>query len=727
MAALLIGTLLVTLAALASCDTPPNVVIDDADPRIQYTGTWIRNPDADPMKLNYDGTLSLSNTPHSNATLTFEGAIQVAVVGSFPLIGTHAMKSQYTIDGTNLTQYWPPNTVVRPIHQQRFFLSEMLSTDKHTLVITNAGEAFYLDYIRLYFPQSSSSLQPSSTPAPSHTPSTSPSQKAPTAQAPSTEDTLAPPPASATLARTPPSDSAPLAAQPSLYPTSDTLVIATFVAFAVCDDPTIMVDDTDGRIQYSSSWLRNTIPDPTEKNYGGTSSFTNISQSTATLAFEGVLQLSVWGAFPVVGAFKMASQYSIDGSNTTTFTPLSTVSQPGYRQRFFLSPFFSPDKHTLTITNLGENFYLDYILLHVVPSAPGMTFIPGPIPLPPVQDSSPALASDQSTSRESDSSSTSLPHTTSDTTLPQSTPTETQQSRTSSTSPPFTSSDHDPDTSSFLSETRIESSPAQTSLALSSMSSSTSSIASVAPIIAEEQRSGGLTTGAYIAVAVGGAAVLLCLLVGLWLWYRWRQRQTNMSQTQKKITPFDSGLTSLAEDSKGIMISGGIEYNNSTSTLIHGSAPPYEAAVDLRSEESRGRRVTLGGGYVSGIDRALHEMGEHTATPTAETVGYNSLPFSNGSPLVLSERDSTGIQHGYHDGGSSPLIASPAQASKQRGIPFGAPEYTPTVDAPRRRSVDGGVRIAGGPARRGGVDLDAFEVRSAASTLPPLYEQYSSS
>ena len=66
-----------------------------------------------------------------------------------------------------------------------------------------------------------------------------------------------------------------------------TLVIATFVAFALCDDPTIMVDDTDGRIQYSSSWLRNTIADPTEKNYGGTSSFTNISQSTATLAFEG--------------------------------------------------------------------------------------------------------------------------------------------------------------------------------------------------------------------------------------------------------------------------------------------------------------------------------------------------------------------------------------------------------------------------------------------------------
>ena len=73
MVALLIGAFLVTLVALASCDTPPNVVIDDADPRIQYTGTWIRNPEADPMKLNYAGTLSLSNTPHSNATLTFEG------------------------------------------------------------------------------------------------------------------------------------------------------------------------------------------------------------------------------------------------------------------------------------------------------------------------------------------------------------------------------------------------------------------------------------------------------------------------------------------------------------------------------------------------------------------------------------------------------------------------------------------------------------------------------
>ena len=67
MVALLIGALLVTLVALASCDTPPKVVIDDADPRIpKYIGTWIRNPDADPMKLN-------GGTPHSNATLTFEG------------------------------------------------------------------------------------------------------------------------------------------------------------------------------------------------------------------------------------------------------------------------------------------------------------------------------------------------------------------------------------------------------------------------------------------------------------------------------------------------------------------------------------------------------------------------------------------------------------------------------------------------------------------------------
>ncbi|KAI0708511.1 hypothetical protein C8Q76DRAFT_119930 [Earliella scabrosa] len=233
----------------------------------------------------------------------------------------------------------------------------------------------------------------------------------------------------------------------------------------------------------------------------------------------------------------MASQYSIDGSNTTTFTPLSTVSQPGYRQLFFLSQFFSPEKHTLTITNLGENFYLDYILLHVVPSVPGMTFIPGPIPLSPVQDSSPTP--DQSTSREDSSTrSTFPPSIPPSTPPPQETPTETQQSRTSSTSLSLISLDH----SSFLSETRVESRPWETSASSSSMLpvSSTSSVDSATtPVVAAGQRSGGLTTGAYIAVAVGGAAVLLCLLVGAWLWYRQRQGQT---QRQKNITPFGTSV-----------------------------------------------------------------------------------------------------------------------------------------------------------------------------------------
>ena len=283
-----------------------------------------------------------------------------------------------------------------------------------------------------------------------------------------------------------------------------TLVVATLVAYAVSDDPAIIVDDADGRIQYSSSWLP--VSAPLQNNYGGTLSFTNFSNSTATISFDGgespqpthrptyklivytesVIQLSVWGAFPVVGTFNMASQYNINGNSTitSTFTPMSTVSKPKYRQRFFLSPFMSPDRQTLTITNLGENFYLDHIILHLVRSPatdePRSTL---PTPLHPVQNSS---------------------HT---------------------SKPP--ASEGSPTTASAPSDT---SQP-------SALSSTSSGAEATQPVTAV-QTSNGLTTGAYIAVAIGGSALLLCMLAGALSWGRRRRRQAITPQPQMNINPY---------------------------------------------------------------------------------------------------------------------------------------------------------------------------------------------
>ncbi len=69
------------------------------------------------------------------------------------------MHSAYSIDGTGVTQYEPPGVVGRPAYHQQFFNSNTLSTGTHKLVISNLGQAYYLDYIQLILPAA-----PSSTP-----------------------------------------------------------------------------------------------------------------------------------------------------------------------------------------------------------------------------------------------------------------------------------------------------------------------------------------------------------------------------------------------------------------------------------------------------------------------------------------------------------------------------------------------------------------------------------
>ena len=64
-----IVTALVTLAA---CDDLLYTV-DDADPRIQYNGPWIKNPIDDPKHVNSMGTLSLTNVSQTTATFVFHG------------------------------------------------------------------------------------------------------------------------------------------------------------------------------------------------------------------------------------------------------------------------------------------------------------------------------------------------------------------------------------------------------------------------------------------------------------------------------------------------------------------------------------------------------------------------------------------------------------------------------------------------------------------------------
>ena len=68
-----------------------------------------------------------------------------------------------------------------------------------------------------------------------------------------------------------------------------TVITALAAAVAAANPPVVnpIIDDSDSRILYTGSWVKNPIDDPENFNYAGSLSFTNISTATATFSFEG--------------------------------------------------------------------------------------------------------------------------------------------------------------------------------------------------------------------------------------------------------------------------------------------------------------------------------------------------------------------------------------------------------------------------------------------------------
>ncbi|KAI0767849.1 hypothetical protein C8Q74DRAFT_1204547, partial [Fomes fomentarius] len=111
------------------------ITVNDDDPIIQYSGSWVKNPIPDPQHHNIGASLSFSNVSGAIAVLSFSGAIRVAVTGAFPIPGVYDMASQYSIDDGEPVQYRPPSTIVEAEHRQTFFLSNPLQTGVHKLAI----------------------------------------------------------------------------------------------------------------------------------------------------------------------------------------------------------------------------------------------------------------------------------------------------------------------------------------------------------------------------------------------------------------------------------------------------------------------------------------------------------------------------------------------------------------------------------------------------------------
>ena len=57
------------------------------------------------------------------------------------------MHSTYSIDGGPACNFIPANTIVHASYHQKFFQSDTLLDGEHTLIITNKGREFWLDYL----------------------------------------------------------------------------------------------------------------------------------------------------------------------------------------------------------------------------------------------------------------------------------------------------------------------------------------------------------------------------------------------------------------------------------------------------------------------------------------------------------------------------------------------------------------------------------------------------
>ena len=220
----------------------------------------------------------------------------------------------------------------------------------------------------------------------------------------------------------------------------------------------------------------------------------------------------------------MESQYSIDGGPSTLYSPPSPNTQWQYRRQFFRSEEIPYGAHTLVITNLGDQFWLDFVQVEV-PVEPGNT---QGAPTPSSSIPQPHSAQDEPTG-----------------TGTQRTTTSTSQSPTADSSSQQTSSQ----ARSAADESASGPSPTLTPLATSSTdgrsdsfqfqaSRSTTVLGGAGTGVSSNSLgspsgSPTMASGAIIAVAVAG--VLLFALVGLAAWW-WRRRRR--AERDATVEPF---------------------------------------------------------------------------------------------------------------------------------------------------------------------------------------------
>ncbi|KAJ8472581.1 hypothetical protein ONZ51_g8416 [Trametes cubensis] len=133
-------------------------VIDDADLRILYSGSWVSYTGLNDS-MNWAGTVTYSNTSGATANLTFVGD-SVGVFGAFTPVGTYNMRSQYFLDDSPPVVFSPPSVIQKEEYRHQFYFSGPIPLGVHTIRVENLGEQFWLDSIQVTRPQNVSSVLP---------------------------------------------------------------------------------------------------------------------------------------------------------------------------------------------------------------------------------------------------------------------------------------------------------------------------------------------------------------------------------------------------------------------------------------------------------------------------------------------------------------------------------------------------------------------------------------